>query len=132
MLFAVRPDSPVPIYEQITTQIVFHIAGGDLRVGELVPSVRELAQRMLVNPNTVSRAYQNLESLGVLAAKRGLGMVVTESGPTICTQLRRDIVCERLRDILREASAGALTLEDVQKLVVLEWSKLNEGNKRRP
>lgn len=131
MLFAVRPESPVPIYEQITTQIVFRIAAGDLGPGELVPSVRDLAQRMLVNPNTVARAYQDLERLGVLEAKRGRGMEVTDAGPALCDQRRRAIVCERLRDVLREAVAGGLTVEDVQELVQQEWVSVNGRGKRR-
>ncbi len=131
MLFAVRPDSPVPIYEQITAQIVFRIAAGDLVPGELVPSVRDLAQRMLVNPNTVARAYQDLERVGVLEAKRGRGMEVTSEGPPLCDQLRRDIVRARLRDVLREAMAGSLTLEEVQEFVEQEWPKVNGRGKRR-
>jgi GntR family transcriptional regulator len=131
VLFAVRPDSPVPIYEQITAQIVFRIAAGDLSPGELVPSVRDLAHRMVVNPNTVARAYQDLERLGVLEAKRGRGMEVTLDGPLVCDQLRRDIVRERLRDVLRVAVAGALTVEEVQELVEQEWTKVNGRSKRR-
>ena len=131
MLFAVRPDSPVPIYEQITSQIVFRIAAGDLLPGELVPSVRDLAHRMVVNPNTVARAYQDLERLGILEVKRGRGMEVTSNGPQVCDQLRRDIVRGRLRDVLREAVAGALTIEEVQELVEQEWTKMNGRGKRR-
>ena len=76
MLLSVRPDSPVPIYEQIAAQVVFGVAAGDPPPGDLVPSVRDLAQRLLVNPNTVARAYQDLERLGVLESKRGRGMEV--------------------------------------------------------
>src|SRR4051794_41199874 len=92
MVLSVRPDSPVPIYEQIAAQVVFGVAAGDPPPGDLVPSVRDLAQRLLVNPNTVARAYQDLERLGVLESKRGLGMEVTAGAPALCDARRREIV----------------------------------------
>ena len=68
MTIRVRPDSPDPIYEQIAGQVVFAVAGGDLAPGDLVPSVRDLAVQLTVNPNTVTRAFQELERLGVIEA----------------------------------------------------------------
>jgi GntR family transcriptional regulator len=131
MVFRVRSDSSVPIYEQIAAHVVFGVAVGDPSPGELVPSVRDLAQRLLVNPNTVARAYQDLERLGVLEAKRGLGMEVTAEAPMLCDARRREIVRLRLRDVLREAASGAMTIEDVQTLVEEEWLKMNGRARRR-
>ena len=96
-----------------------------------MPSVRDLAQRLLVNPNTVARAYQDLERLGVLEAKRGLGMQVTAEAPGLCDTRRREIVRSRLRDVLREAASGAMTVEDLQLLVEEEWAKMNGRARRR-
>jgi DNA-binding transcriptional regulator YhcF (GntR family) len=81
MILDIRPDSPIPIYEQIVAQITFAIASGALDVGAMIPSVRELAQQIVVNPNTVARAYQELERRGVLEARRGCGMAVTSQAP---------------------------------------------------
>jgi GntR family transcriptional regulator len=131
MLLSVRPDSPVPIYEQIAAQVVFGVAAGDPPPGELVPSVRDLAQRLLVNPNTVARAYQDLERLGVLETKRGLGMEVTAKAPALCDARRREIVRDRLRDVLREAAAGGLRLDDLRMMVDDEWSRVNGRGRRR-
>jgi len=131
MVFAVRPDSTVPIYEQIAAQVVFGVAAGDPPPGELVPSVRDLAQRLVVNPNTVARAYQDLERLGILETKRGRGMEVTEDAPALCEARRREIVRARVRDVLREAAAGGLTAEDVLNLVEEEWAKVNGRARRR-
>src|SRR5262245_10614070 len=131
MVFAVRPDSTVPIYEQIAAQVVFGVAAGDPPPGELVPSVRDLAQRLVVNPNTVARAYQDLERLGILETKRGRGMEVTEDAPVLCEARRRKIVRSRVRDVLREAAAGGLTAEDVLNLVEEEWTKVNGRARRR-
>jgi GntR family transcriptional regulator len=137
MLFTVRPDSTVPIYEQIAAQVVFGVAAGDPPPGELVPSVRDLAQRLVVNPNTVARAYQDLERLGILETKRGRGMEVTADAPALCDARRREIIRTRLRDAVREAAAGALTEEEVIGLVEDEWAtwakwtKLNGRGRRR-
>lgn len=81
MLFEVRDGTKVPIFEQIVNQVVFAVASGALEVGELIPSVRDLAVRLRINPNTVARAYQELEKDEVLAARRGLGMEVTADAP---------------------------------------------------
>jgi GntR family transcriptional regulator len=131
MVLSVRPDSTVPIYEQIAAQVVFGVAAGDPPPGGLVPSVRDLAQRLLVNPNTVARAYQDLERLGVLESKRGRGMEVTTDAPALCHARRREIVRSRLRDVLREAAAGGLPGDEVLALVEEEWARLNGRARRR-
>ena len=81
MILAVQPQSPVPIYEQIVSQIIFTIAADGLEPGSLIPSVRELAQQLVVHPNTVARAYQELERAGVVTPRRGRGMEVTDEAP---------------------------------------------------
>src|SRR5688500_9243104 len=117
MRLLLRPDSAVPIYEQIASQVVFAIAAGDVAPGDLVPSVRDLSQQLLVNPNTVARAFQELEQLGALESRRGLGMAVTADGPKRCRDRRRVIVRDRLRDALREAAAAGLAPDDVHQIV---------------
>src|SRR5438132_14030571 len=130
MMFRVRHDSPIPIYEQIVTQVTFGIASGGLEVGTLIPSVRELAQRLLVHPNTVARAFQELERQGVVASRRGRGMEVTPEAPAACRKLRQDIVRGRIREALREAASSALPAEDVRLLVEEELARVN-GQRRR-
>lgn len=131
MLLAVRPDSPVPIYEQIAAQVVFGVAAGDPPPGDLVPSVRDLAHRLLVNPNTVARAYQDLERLGVLESKRGRGMEVTAKAPVLCGARRREIVRQRVREAVRDAVGSGLTADEVQALVAEEWDQQNGRARRR-
>jgi GntR family transcriptional regulator len=125
MTIRVRPDSPVPIYEQITAQIVFAVAAGDLAAGDLVPSVRDLSADLVVNPNTVARAFQELERLGVLTAKRGLGMEVTPDAMKICRERRRGLVVSKVREALREAAAAGLSPSDVCQMVTDEWPNRN-------
>jgi GntR family transcriptional regulator len=132
MLFDIHPDSGVPIYEQIVDQITFAIASGALEAGSLIPSVRELAhEHLLVNPNTVARAYQELERRGVVVARRGLGMVVTPDAPALCRQQRQDTVRGRIRQALREAVSSALPPEEIRKLVDEELARANGQRRTR-
>src|SRR5580704_9323144 len=69
-------QSPVPIFRQIVDGLCAAIAAGIYRPGDLVPSVRQQAMKLLVNPNTVQRAYEQLEREGFLVSRRGSGMEV--------------------------------------------------------
>lgn len=129
MILDIHPDSPIPIYEQIVAQITFAVASGALDAGALIPSVRDLAQRIVVNPNTVARAYQELERRGVLEARRGCGMEVTAQAPTACRAERQAIVRARIRAALHEAVSSALSPEEVRRLVEEELTRVN-GHKR--
>ncbi len=129
MLFHIQPDSPVPIYEQIVAQVTFAIASGALEEGTLIPSVRDLAQRLLVHPNTVARAFQELERGGVVTAKRGRGMEVTPEAPALCQAQRQDIIRGRVRQALREAASSALPPEEIWDLVEEELTRVN-GQRR--
>lgn len=80
-LFSIATGSPEPIYRQLVEQVRRLSAGGQLQPGDEMPSVREIAQALALNPMTVSKAYSLLEMEGVLARRRGLGMVVAESAP---------------------------------------------------
>lgn len=129
MIIDIQPDSSVPIYEQIVAQVTFGIASGALEVGALIPSVRELAQRLLVNPNTVARAYQELERRGVVAARRGRGMEVTAEAPAACRAQRQTAIRVRIREALQAAVSSALPADDIRKLVEEELARVN-GHKR--
>jgi GntR family transcriptional regulator len=77
-LFSIATGSSEPIYRQLVEQVRRFIAGGQLRAGDAVPSVRELAQSLAVNPMTVSKAFGLLEAEGLLERRRGLAMVVAQ------------------------------------------------------
>jgi GntR family transcriptional regulator len=125
MRIDIRPDSLVPIYEQIIAQVTFGVASGALEAGTLIPSVRELARRLIVNPNTVAKAFQELERRGVLTARRGRGMEVTPGGPSICRSHRQELIRTRVQEALREAVSSAMTPEDIRKLVEEELARVN-------
>ncbi len=126
--FDIHPESSVPIYEQIVAQVIFRIAKGVLEVGELIPGVRELGPQIMVHPNTVAKAYQELERKGVVATRRGKGMEVTAGAPAICRGLRAEMVRGRIREALREAVSSALAAEDIRRLVEEELTRANGRN----
>lgn len=123
--FRVIPDSPIPIFEQIVTQVIYGVASGTLEAGMLIPSVRELAVELTVHPNTVAKAYQELERRNVLVARRGRGMEVTADAPGICKTKRQEIVRNRIRQALKEAVQSELPAADVEKLVTEELHRFN-------
>jgi GntR family transcriptional regulator len=106
-LFSIATGSPEPIYRQLVEQVRRLSAGGQLRPGDEMPSVREIAQALALNPMTVSKAYSLLEMEGVLARRRGLGMVVAERR---APAEKADIV-DLLRPTLERAALEARQLE---------------------
>jgi GntR family transcriptional regulator len=131
MLIPLDNSSHVPIYEQIVSGVIFAVAAGDLEAGALIPSVRELAGRLRINPNTVARAFQELERAGVVTARRGLGMEVTPEAKALCRGRRQAILRERIRAALREAVASALPADELRALVEEELNHVNGHAGRR-
>ena len=77
-LFSVVAGSAEPIYRQLVAQVRRCVAGGQLKAGDELPSVRDLAQSLAVNPMTISKAYGLLEAEGLVTRRRGLAMVIAE------------------------------------------------------
>ncbi len=128
MLWRIEPDrreSSIPIYEQIVAQVIFGVASGFLEVGALIPSVRDLAGRLEVHPNTVARAYQALEQERIVTTRRGRGMEVTPEGVLLSRVRRQEILRERIRNVLREAVSSSLSNDDIRELVEQELTKVN-------
>src|SRR4051812_23385684 len=108
MLFHLNTLDDRPIYAQIADQVTFAVAGGILRPGDLVPSVRELSKQLVVNPNTVARAYRELQARELLEPVRGTGLQVTKDAPARCQAERRELVRQRLRLAIGEARRSEL------------------------
>ena len=107
-LFSITPGSTEPIYRQLVEQVRRLVAGGQMAPGDELPSVRELAQALAVNPMTVSKAYGMLETEGLLARRRGLGMLVAERPGSARSQAERAAL---LRPTLERAAREARELE---------------------
>jgi len=107
-LFSITPGSTEPIYRQLVEQVRRLVAGGQMAPGDELPSVREVAQTLAVNPMTVSKAYGLLETEGLLARRRGLGMLVAERPRSARSQTERVAL---LRPTLERAAREARELE---------------------
>src|SRR5579875_2495246 len=130
MWFDIHPNSPVSICEQIVAQVIFNVASGGLEVGSLIPSVRELGARLMVHPNTVAKAYQELERMGVLTVRRGRGMEVAPDALKLCQAERHNRVRRRIREALREAITSGLPREEVRRLIEEELVNQSNGKRR--
>ncbi len=82
MLFRPNPSSGVPIYLQLMEQVKHAIETGALRPGEQLPGIRPLAEELVINPNTVAKAYRELEHEGVIELRQGAGAFVSDKAPT--------------------------------------------------
>src|SRR5215470_6413191 len=105
-LLRIEPADPRPIWRQIEEAVRHHIASGALPAGALVPSVRDLARDLQVNPATVSKAYQRLTDAGVLAVRRGEGTFVAEAPPAMENERRSS----RLQEEAVRYASLAITL----------------------
>lgn len=112
--FTLSDRSGVPIYRQIQDQIRFGIASGLLRAGEQLPTVRALAVELSVNPNTVIKAYNELEHEGVLTTEQGTGTFVATPSPARMPEAQRKEKLESLcLEFLAHASAYGFTHREV-------------------
>ncbi|AFS71600.1 MULTISPECIES: GntR family transcriptional regulator [Exiguobacterium] len=114
-MFTVDPKSSAPIYEQLVAQIIRAIARGLLRSGEQMPSVRELASNLLVNPNTVSRAYQELESRNFIVTMRGKGSFISDLP---LEQVKRAAIQSHVQTLCVVADELSISNEDLYQLLI--------------
>lgn len=117
MFFKVDPSNGVAIYLQIVRQIKFAIAERALRPGQLLPSVRMLSQQLTVNPNTVTRAIQELQSEGLVETLRGRGVIVCEGAAQNCRTQRKKLLAQRIESVLSEAQHAGLSADEIRQIV---------------
>ena len=113
MFFQIDFGNGLAIYDQVVRQIKFAVAGEVLKEGELVPSVRELARELAINPNTVARAYRQLQDDGVLTSVRGTGLAVASGAGQRCSEERVELIRTRLEQVFAEAQQSRLDPQQV-------------------
>jgi GntR family transcriptional regulator len=130
MILRPNPASGVPIYLQLMEQVKHSIETGALRPGEQLPGIRPLAEQLVINPNTVAKAYRELEHEGVIELRHGAGAFVSASGPAkkLTDRIRaaRSIVggaVDKLRD-------RGLTDEEIRRLFEAHLAGLRTGVQR--
>lgn len=113
-IFSLSPSHPMPLYAQLTRAIRFAIATGRLRVGEQLPTVRQLAVELRVNANTVAKVYAELERTGILETRRGVGTFVSARQFAISHREEHEKHLNELVDrFLEEAGAMGFSIDDV-------------------
>ena len=123
MFFSIDPAGDVPIYEQIVRQVKLAVADGVLVGGEMVPSVRQLAGDLAINPNTIARAYQQLQNDRVLEPLRGRGLIVRRDATARCTKARNSLVADGVRRALADALAGGMNGDELREIFEAELAK---------
>lgn len=126
MFFKIDLSNGLAIYQQVARQVKFAVAGGALKAGELVPSVRELARELAINPNTVARAYRRLQADGVLESVRGMGLQVAAGADEQCRSERVELIRERLQQVLVEAKQSRLEADQLRALVEGELAAIEQ------
>ena len=117
ILESIDIHSSVAVYVQIENHIQFAIASGKLKATDQLPSVRELSERLGVNPNTVAKAYRDLEVMGLLYTRRGMGVFINKGVEAQCKEECRRRVLERLHESTSEAKSSGMAKKDILEVI---------------
>ena len=124
-------DDGVPIYLQIVNQIKYLVASGRLGSGDDLPPIRVLAEQLLINPNTVARAYRELETAGILTKRRGAGTYVSDKGSPLARRERSRILEARADALLVEAQQLDFDMEELTQLIRKRAELFGKGGRTR-
>ena len=130
LLFRIAPTSGVPVYLQLIDQVKHAIDVGALRSGDQLPAIRRVAEDLVINPNTVAKAYRDLEHEGVIELRQGSGAFVAEAGRS-----RRVAQMQAAQPVLQAAIdrliRDGLTGDDIRRLVEAELLRLVDKPRAR-
>jgi GntR family transcriptional regulator len=113
--FELRHDDPRPIYRQIADEVLRSVSVGIIKAGEALPSARELAEDLKLNPNTVQHAYRTLVREGLVEMRRGLGAFIASSPPRDTRQKGAAVARQIAERALREAFRHGLLASDLRR-----------------
>jgi GntR family transcriptional regulator len=113
----ISANDGVPIYLQIVNQVKYLVASGRLASGDEMPPIRVLAERLLINPNTVARAYRELETAGIVVKRRTAGTFVSDAGSPLARRERLKILTDRIDALLAEARQMNVDTDELIQLV---------------
>jgi len=127
-MFRIDNQSRQAVYEQIVKQVEKYVLSGLLASGDKMPSVRKLSVELNVNPNTVQRAYTELERSGVIVTAPGRGAFVTELSLNVLREARRRINLQKLDTVLTELKVAGVEKEKILAIVqhVFEGGKIDD------
>lgn len=130
-MLKIDPRSSTPIYEQIELGIKELILKGGLKSNDKLPSVREMSTILTINPNTISKAYGELERDGIIETLRGKGTFVTDNFKGKVDEKKMDYIQGELKKIILEANYGGISKEEFLKLVLEIFSELGVSESDR-
>ena len=129
MRIEIQPSSGTPIYLQILNQVKYLVASEQLAPEEEIPPIRALAEQLVINPNTVARAYLELERAGIVVKKHGSGTFVAERPPSVGKKQRQKILTERVDALLTEAKQLGVGVEELFELLRSRQEKMTPANR---
>ena len=129
MFVHLNPSSGMPIYRQLFTQLRQRIASGELAAAAQLPSVRELAAELKVNPLTVAKVFQMLEAEGLVETRRGLGTFVADGNVTRSQKERRALISHAVEQVVAEARHLKMEEAEVVKLVRQRFAETEPNEK---
>lgn len=122
--FQIDPHSGVPVYRQMMDQVKYYVASGALRPGDQLPSIRELAQKLAVNPTTVVKAYTELEHDEVIEMRHGKGAFVSEGATRLSDREREKAVRRLARQLAVEAAQMGASPDVVFRVLKEEFNDI--------
>jgi GntR family transcriptional regulator len=128
--FHLDPHTGVPVYRQLIDQVLGAIAAGALRPGDQLPTVRQVAVDLTINPNTVQRAYREMEIRGALETQQGTGTFIGTQKVQLSDVERRRQLSQLAADSIARAGAGGFTVEELLE-AIHESVDSRSSNKRR-
>lgn len=124
MILNLNPNSGVPVYLQLMEQVKYAVATGALRPGDQLPGLRKLAESLVINPNTVAKAYRELEHEGIIELRHGSGAFITERAvASTSTEVMRRAE-HMAKDLVRHLLDSGLTEEEIRRLVEAALTEL--------
>jgi GntR family transcriptional regulator len=120
-----NPNSGVPVYRQLMEQIKYHVAARTLKAGDQLPTIRDLAQRLSVNPTTVVKAYGELEHEGIIEMRHGKGAFVAQVSAKLSEKELRNALRQVARQLAVEAAQMGAPIDTVLRIVREEFDDIN-------
>lgn len=116
MLESINLQSNVAVFAQIENEVRFAIASGQLGAGDKLPTVRAVAEQLDINPNTVAKAYRDLEIMGLVYSRRGMGIFICDHVEAKCqSECYREII-GKIHEVVAEAKAAGMRDTDVKRI----------------
>lgn len=117
MQIHINTSDGVPIYLQVVQQIRYLVSAGRLSPGDELPPIRVLAEKLVVNPNTIARAYRELELAGLVEKRRTAGTYISAEGSRLAKRERTKILVSRIDQLLSEADQMDVSFDELIKLI---------------